>query len=452
MLKRMASLQLAVITILSLGVVTAWGTFVEARYNDSVAAQKIVYHSIWMYGVMILLAVNLIAVMVDRWPWKAKHTGFVLAHIGIIILMIGAIITSEFGVDGSLSIGVGENSRHVVVGDTDFTVYTSMDGSRYTKLFDSPVDFFLNPPTKEKPLEVKLPNGAIKVLEYIPYALRDQKIVQTTNEKDGAAVRFQLQNPNVNMTEWLLQPGVGREVTKDLGPAQVVLTSKEFANVQGRNTLVLRPKAGGEELEYEIHSAKDLKNVRRGVVKPGDVVETGWMGIVLRVLKFMPNAKEQISYVPIEGKTDLSTSALKVDYNGTEQWMSINSLLKLFSDEAVFVVAYANRRIDLGFDVKLKDFRVGRYPGTMRAASYESLVEVPEGGEHLISMNEPLKFRGFTLYQASFSSDESGRPTASVLSVNRDPGRWIKYLGSLVMVLGIIHLFYFKRKTARAAK
>jgi len=67
-------------------------------------------------------------------------------------------------------------------------------------------------------------------------------------------------------------------------------------------------------------------------------------------------------------------------------------------------------------------------------------------------MNEPLKFGGYTFYQASYNQDErTGEPTATVLSVNYDPGRWIKYLGSLILSVGIIWLFVQtrKRKTAQ---
>jgi cytochrome c biogenesis protein ResB len=65
-------------------------------------------------------------------------------------------------------------------------------------------------------------------------------------------------------------------------------------------------------------------------------------------------------------------------------------------------------------------------------------------------MNEPLKHGGYTLYQASFQQGPTGEPIASILSVNYDPGRWIKYLGSLIICLGVIWLFYQKRRTARA--
>ena len=176
------------------------------------------------------------------------------------------------------------------------------------------------------------------------------------------------------------------------------------------------------------------------------------MGLVLRVLKFLPHAKEQVTFQASARSTPVTTGAIKINYNGTERWLGLNSSLKLFSEDAVYVVVFGNRMLDLGFPLKLKSFKVGRYQGTMRAASYESVVDVPSVGDHVISMNEPLKFNGYTFYQSSFSEDERGNPTASILSVNWDPGRWIKYLGCLLIVFGIIHLFYFKRKMAQAQR
>ena len=71
------------------------------------------------------------------------------------------------------------------------------------------------------------------------------------------------------------------------------------------------------------------------------------------------------------------------------------------------------------------------------------------GKDVLISMNEPLDYQGYTFYQSSFQEDEMGKPIASVLSVNYDPGRWIKYIGSLLIVFGAIHLFYRRWKKAK---
>jgi hypothetical protein len=60
-------------------------------------------------------------------------------------------------------------------------------------------------------------------------------------------------------------------------------------------------------------------------------------------------------------------------------------------------------------------------------------------------MNEPLKHKGYTFYQSSFEEDKMGNPVTSVLTVNYDPGRWLKYIGCLLIVLGSILLFYFKK-------
>ena len=465
LLKKLASIKLAVVLIISLGAMTAWGTFVEAKYNDAEAAAKIVYNSPMMYILMSAFAINLIAVMADRWPWRERHTGFVLAHIGLLLLMLGAVMTKVLGVDGTLTVGLGQQSKQVIVGGlTDLTLYSSMDAMSYTKVDDHEVDFWRHRPTVEKPYQVQMPQGTVKVLNYFPYALRDQKIMDAGDPQAGAALRFQIQNANVSVTEWLLQPAKGRAANKDLGPAQVILGDPSLTPVDPtRNTIVLIP--GEDSISYEIHSVRDPKNVRTGVVKAGDTVQTGWMGLVLRVLKYIPHAKEQITFKETESSTPLTTAAILVEFKrdaatpATQHWLALNSMLKLFTDQAVYLLTYANRRLSLDFTIKLKDFHVGRYPGTMKAASYESVVDVlgkdlpagapgaVAGDQRTISMNEPLKYGGFTVYQSSFSEDDRGRPTESIFSVNKDPGRWVKYLGCLLIVFGSIHLFYFKRKS-----
>lgn len=448
-IRQLASLKLAVVIIVAIGVVTAWGTIVEAQY-DALAAKKLVYSSIWMIAPMVMLVISLTAVMVDRWPWKPRHIGFIFAHIGIIILLFGSLITQKFGVDGSVSIGIGGKEKAIMVGETDLAVYSTFDGGSYRKLFDQEVDFFLKPAGK-KPIAISIPGGEIKVIESIPYAIREQKFVDVDDASAGAALRFQLQNPNVNVTEWMLQPSKEAAETKDLGPAQVLVVGKFPRDFGGRNAIVLRP-ADSERVEYNVHSAR-TGSVKKGFVKAGEVIETGWMGLQFRLLKYMPKAKEEVTYRALDRPTPMTNAAIKIEFRepGTGkmkiQWMGLNSLLKLFSDDQLYVVSYANRRLPMGFDLTLKEFKVGRYQGTLRAASYESLVDVPGLGEQLISMNEPLKHAGYTFYQASFESDPTtGQPTSSILSVNHDPGRGLKYLGSLLIVLGALHLFYMKRR------
>lgn len=128
--------------------------------------------------------------------------------------------------------------------------------------------------------------------------------------------------------------------------------------------------------------------------------------------------------------------------------------------------------VDLGFRVRLKRFNRKLDPGTGQAAHYSSTVEILDRHSDkilrpdvLITLNEPVNFsdpvtgRSFRLYQASFSGPfKPGDPAfesvagttpreqifASVLSANYDPGRGMKYAGSLLIVFGVFLIFYQK--------
>ncbi|HRK08136.1 MAG TPA: cytochrome c biogenesis protein ResB [Pseudobdellovibrionaceae bacterium] len=455
-IKFLASLKLAVVIIMTLGAVTAYGTIVEAQL-DAAAAKKLVYSAPLMVIPLLMLAVSLTAVMIDRWPWQKKHTGFVLAHIGILILMLGQWVTNQFGVDGSVTLTREQPGKSITISPTDLTVFSSMDGARYASIYSREVDFFLKPARADQPLVIPLPDADLKIVESHAYALRDQKFVETPeNPQAGSAIRFQLVNEQVNVTEWMLQPAAGNIETKEFGPAQISIVGEFPREFTSRNAILLKP-LDGEKLAYEVHTAREGVKVKRGRLKAGESLATGWMKLEFRLLKYLPRAREEIRYIPQDRPTPVTNAAIRVEYRAPgesqikSQWMGLNSILKLFSNDQVYVVQFANRRIPLGFQVALKKFEIGRYQGTLRAASYQSWVEVDGLGERLISMNEPLKHAGFTFYQASFEADEQGRPVASILSVNRDPGRTLKYFGSLLIVFGTLHLFYWKRRSARAA-
>jgi hypothetical protein len=445
-LKFLASLKLAVIVLVALATVIAAGTIVESRY-DAQAAAKLVYHTWFMYAIMGTLAVNLTAVMVDRWPWKTRHIPFILAHIGILILLLGAVITMEFGLDGTMRFGIGEKNRFVTVAATDLQVWSSFDGDRYSKIMDQQVDFFKKSP-KDKPVKVSLPEGDLVVDDYEPYVVASRQIVATPSAQSGSAIRFQIQNDRVNLNEWILQTRAGANTDAQFGPARVALGKAPDA-LTAENVIYLTPK-NDQEVSYVVSFRDTSRKPLKGTLKEGGSFPTGWMGLQFRMLRYFPHAEETYDFKKMDHPTALTTSAVHVTFKDKKYWVQLNDVLKIFTDQAAYILSYGNQRVDLKFDLFLKKFEVGRYQGTMRAASYQSLVTTPDGKDTLISMNEPLKYSGLTFYQASFQEGPDNQPTASILSVNYDPGRWIKYLGSLVITIGIVWLFYNKRKSARA--
>ena len=67
-------------------------------------------------------------------------------------------------------------------------------------------------------------------------------------------------------------------------------------------------------------------------------------------------------------------------------------------------------------------------------------------------MNEPLTYGEYTFYQSSYQTDDQGMPIGSILSVGYDPGRTVKYAGSLFIVLGIFMMFFYGMAYGNAFK
>ena len=101
---------MAVALLVVIATVLAWGTIYEARFGTA-AVQQFVYHSWWFQGLLSFLAVNLAAAALERWPWQRKHLPFLLAHLGIILILVGGILGSRLGLAGQLIIPEGQAER-----------------------------------------------------------------------------------------------------------------------------------------------------------------------------------------------------------------------------------------------------------------------------------------------------------------------------------------------------
>ena len=446
-----SSFQLGIPIIVVIGILTAWGTIVESQY-DALAAKKIVYGSWMMWTVLCLLIYNLTIVVVDRWPWKLRHYPFILVHAGIITLIAGAFITYKYGTDGQMVVPVGGKSGLATISNTDIAVYATFDGDRYSKMYDREVDFFDHPPSSEKPFLVDMGVDQIKIIDYARYAMLDRKVKKTTDVGAGASIRFQLMNANVKQVEQITQSKKDRSASFNFGPARVNLgpvpTERPLTN-----EIFLTP-ADDEKVTYTVFHKDQVKAFKQGQMKIGDVVLTGWMGLELRLLDYLPKASEEYEVIRRETPTELTTSAILIQHRDMQRWVALNDIVKLFGDSSAFLMSYQNRRIPVGFDLKLDKFDIQRYQGTTKAKEYASQVTVVKNDQNisgLISMNEPMKYQGYTIYQASFQEDPNTRePIASVFSINQDPGRATKYIGSLILSLGIVWLFYQRRKKATA--
>lgn len=443
-IKFFASLNLAVLIIAILAVLISIGTFVESRY-DAWTAKNLVYSSVWMYLTLGTLVTSLIAVIIDRWPWQPRHASFILAHVGIIIILFGSLLTQLYGIDGTIRLPrSGEPVKEVTLQDTQLIVYRSRSGENYDKVYSEDVNFLKNPITPHKPFLIKAKDLNFELLESMNYGLAQMKVEESSNGQSGAAIRYQLSNANVSEIDWLIQRNPFEKAEKQIGPVLVTMGGlwerireiNEIRLYQGQN----------QKLNYALYSKESLKPFKEGPLQEGDTVKTGWMGLELKSLRYLPKAIQKYEVTPLDFPTPATRPSVRVRYNNQESFLILNDYVKVFTDDWVYLIAYVNKRVPLGFEISLNQFKKSDYPGTMRAMAYESDVQFDETGRTTISMNEPLKHKGMYVYQASFEESPNGQAIASILSVNRDPGRIWKYVGSLVMSIGVVLLFYWRRK------
>jgi hypothetical protein len=113
--------------------------------------------------------------------------------------------------------------------------------------------------------------------------------------------------------------------------------------------------------------------------------------------------------------------------------------------DTIVTLEYGAKVLELPFNIKLRDFQLERYPGSMAPSSYASEVTVikkdGKSYDYRIFMNRTLHEGNFLFFQSSYDQDEKG----TILSVNNDPGKWPTYLGYFLLSLGLIWNLFDKK-------
>jgi cytochrome c-type biogenesis protein CcsB len=154
-----------------------------------------------------------------------------------------------------------------------------------------------------------------------------------------------------------------------------------------------------------------------------------------------------------KGKSDMGILKANVTFDGKTELVKLVGKRAMagigkeiiFGDTKVFIV-YGSKPMELPFSIKLRDFQLDRYPGSMSPSSYASEVTLIDEAtntnlDYRIYMNNTLKHGHYQFFQSSYDTDELG----TVLSVNNDPGKWPTYLGYFLLTLGLLMNFFDKK-------
>ena len=446
----LASVRLAVVVMALLAVACIAATFHEARYGTA-SAQAIYYRTPWFAALLALLGVNLLFSMVKRWPWTRHQVGFVLAHVGILLILGGSVVSLHYGLDGRMALLEGDGSNQIAVDASALTL--ALPGRAPVVL---PASFS----DDDAGRRYALPGGGTLVVdEFRPHVNVSESLAE--GSQWNPALNFELNGAQLHEHAWLT--AADRDASHaDFGPVvfgfHAARTPEEARALQQRlhegNHLCFLLAPDGA-LTYVIGTLKD-KALQRGRAEIDKAIATPWMDITLTPARLLVKAKPVriVTRAPMPKADAPRRPAVKVRLEGPQ---AASFDWAVWEEPRTAVVAGGEASVRFGapsarlpFRVTLLDFRADTYPGSNRPATFESTVRVEdsEGGttEHLISMNHPLHYRGYTFFQASYAD---GERATSIFSVSRSPGLPLVYTGTALVSVGVVWMFYLKPWVAR---
>jgi len=232
--------------------------------------------------------------------------------------------------------------------------------------------------------------------------------------------------------------------------------AQPVAPVQNHLTLYVAPDGS---LSYEL--ASRLNGLSSGKLDLNKPLPTGWADWTLNADQFYPQAEERFDAHPApEGSHGMHAEGILAHaWKGdrtVEQWIPLGWQISVPTQPKPILIGYGNQQIPLPIGLTLRDFQVDWNEGTDTPAGFKSTLDVVdrETGDTVTGqcwMNHPMSvpdswfntFTGLTfkLSQASWNPQNLNQSSIQIL---RDPGWSLKWIGSLVIVVGIFSLFYLR--------
>ncbi len=280
------SLWLGVVLLVVLLVGMACATVFESN-RGAEQALAFFYRSWWFEALLALLALNVGAALVLRFPFSRKQIGFVVTHLSILVILAGALVTEQFGIDGQVAI---------VEGDTVKDLSISQESLRFIRRSDeaeSALDLAPLPARGLLPVEhpaassLTLDEIPIEVVRYVPDSRESEQVVDD-NPRPQLAVEISLslpQSQDEKTPTWVfadqatpvadipvLLREVGDEELRRLSAPEEE-TGKADASVG-----TVQVSFEGSTSEFSVEECQ------------AQAVAVGKTGYTLRVLRYMPHA------------------------------------------------------------------------------------------------------------------------------------------------------------------
>jgi hypothetical protein len=296
--------------------------------------------------------------------------------------------------------------------------------------------------------------------DYFPdFVITEQGLASRSAQPNNPAVAFTLEGPEGSDAYLLF--ALHPDISAMHGWRHTIKAQASFQHPAAESlppnavVLLVEPSKGLASPPAGLAAALTGSSGERQVVErlaPGDWQSHPWLGYEFQVAAFHPRASivQQLSNRSDGVKAEAIHVVAQEGEERAEAWVRLREQVQLAVGREPVLVEYRPATRQLPVTIKLMDFRKTTYPGIDMAAEFESDVQLtdPQRGLILmrtISMNNPLRYRGYSFFQSSFIE---GAPETTILSVRNDPGTPFVYAGFLIVIGGVVAMFILRRKAA----
>jgi hypothetical protein len=285
----------------------------------------------------------------------------------------------------------------------------------------------------------------VRVLRQLPHASvgPEGQVTSASSQPVNPAVQLQFITPTGSYTEWAFARFPDMRSMHEEQHA-VPIDARYVTRTQRPMVELVADTQSSEHVYVRFNPPEQPPETRR--VNLGELVTTPWQQITFRVSKRSPSIMLKRTFVPASPNSDEARPAVQLQIQAAGEtadvWVRKYTAQNVDIAGNTYGITYVDAVEDLGFELTLNDFEIGRYPGTGQPRTYVSQVvfhdpETDEKSEQTISMNEPGAYGGYRFYQSSFQENRETGGMSSVLSIARDPGQPIVFIGYIVLFFGM---------------
>ncbi len=427
------------------------------------------------YTLGFSLLINLLAAHIKRFQFTWKKVGIHLTHAGIVLLLVGQLVTDMFSRESFMRFDLGEGQTLAYSEahrDVELVVAAEPGADGREKVVS-----FAGKAVKRKlllqgsdlPFEIRVSDFA-ENCEVLSHASVKEAATQlltalgTLESKYGSAEALPIEAQRAMENEgraaiWAEALKAVGELDKDIvaaakrvaadsareGKLRAELKTRFKAQMLGAFQRIPPMQLANERMRAMRYVGREISEGR--TIQPDALPAAAPQGSGQKaIVTAQPEVRGMDQQNTPFAKVELLQKGVSLGVWVVSPWLNMQDVSV---DGHVFKIGMRNERYYQPFSLKLVKTTHEVYPGTDIPKNFQSrmLLENVAKGETRevdISMNNPLRYGGLTFYQHQMGRTEpTGGKGTSVLQVVRNPGWLTPYLGCAVVSLGMLWQFLF---------